>query len=168
MTKALRAAISVKSVPKKPQLKLEEYLPYRLSVATNTVSKLIARAYEDKFGITIPQWRLIAVLGELGTATQQCIVNRTVTDKVTVGRAAQGLLVRRLIRRTPHEVDGRSHHLMLTETGARLYKEIAPLALRYERELLAELDLGEIEGLKAALRHLEIAARKLSNGEPSS
>ena len=149
------------------QLKLDEYLPYRLSVATNTVSKLIARAYEDRFGISIPQWRVIAVLGEVGTATQRGIVNRTVMDKVTVGRAAQGLLARRLIRRTPHEADGRSHHLMLTASGARLYEQIAPLALRYERELIDALDPSEVEHLKATLRQLQDTAYKLAHRERS-
>jgi DNA-binding MarR family transcriptional regulator len=166
MNKALRA-VSVKTAAKK-QLMLDDYLPYRLSVATDTVSRLIARAYEDRFGITIPQWRLIAVLGEVGTATQRTIVKRTVMDKVSVGRAAQGLLARRLIRRTPHEIDGRSHHLTLTESGARLYDEIAPLALRYERELLDSFDLDEVERLKATLRHLEKTAQRLATRERSS
>ena len=161
MNKALQA-VSVRSGAKQ-RLKLDEYLPYRLSVATNTVSKLIANAYEDRFGITIPQWRLIAILGEVGAATPRAIVDRTVMDKVTVGRAAQGLLARRLIKRMPHEADGRSHHLMLTETGARLYEEIAPLALRYERKLLEALDQHEIRQLKAALMRLENAARGLAS-----
>jgi DNA-binding MarR family transcriptional regulator len=161
----MNKALNTVSVRSKQQLRLDEYLPYRLSVATNTVSKLIASTYEDRFGITIPQWRLIAVLGELGLATQQGIVHRTVMDKVTVGRAAQGLLARRLIRRTPHEADGRSHHLMLTDSGVRLYQEIAPLALQYERKLLAALDQHEIGQLKAALKHLENAARKLATVE---
>jgi DNA-binding MarR family transcriptional regulator len=161
----MNKAFGTMSVRSKQQLKLEEYLPYRLSVATNTVSKLIASAYEDRFGITIPQWRLIAVLGELGSTTQQGIVHRTVMDKVTVGRAAQALLARRLIKRTPHEGDGRSHHLMLTQDGARLYQEIAPLALRYERKLIEALDQREVRQLKAALRHLENAARELASTE---
>ena len=68
-------------------LRLDGYLPYRLSVASNAVSRLIARAYEDRFGLTIPQWRLIAVLAEDGPLTQQAIGSRTVMDKVTVSRA---------------------------------------------------------------------------------
>ena len=55
---------------------LDEYMPYRLSIASNAVSKLIARAYEDRFGLTIPQWRLMAVLAEK-PLTQQAIVART-------------------------------------------------------------------------------------------
>ena len=65
-------------------LQLDSYLPYRLSVASNAVSGLIARAYEDRFGLSIPQWRLICVLAEDGPATQGQLVARTVMDKVTV------------------------------------------------------------------------------------
>ena len=83
---------------------LDEYLPYRLSIASNAVSKLIARAYEDRFGLTIPQWRLMAVLAEK-PLTQQAIVARTAMDKVTVSRAAQGLVNRHLVGRADAGVD---------------------------------------------------------------
>src|SRR5579862_4997825 len=110
-------------------LRLDGYLPYRLSVASNAVSRLIARAYEDRFGLTIPQWRLIAVLAEHGPLTQQDIGLRTVMDKVTVSRATQGLVKRQLLQRVPHDEDGRSHHLALSKSGERLYGEISPVAL---------------------------------------
>jgi hypothetical protein len=71
-------------------LQLDGYLPYRLSVASNAVSGLIARAYEDRFALSIPQWRLICVLAEDGGLTQVQIVARTVMDKVTVGRPGAG------------------------------------------------------------------------------
>src|SRR3984885_1000236 len=92
-------------------LRLDGYLPYRLSVASNAVSGLIARAYQDRFGLTIPQWRLICVLAEDGPSTQGQLVARTVMDKVTVSRAVQGLLKRILLARTDHQADGRSHVL---------------------------------------------------------
>jgi DNA-binding MarR family transcriptional regulator len=83
-------------------------LPYRLSVASNAVSGLIARAYEDRFGLSVPQWRLLCVLAEDGGLTQVQIVARTVMDKVTVSRAAQGLVKRRLVTRSQNTADGRS------------------------------------------------------------
>src|SRR6185312_8431235 len=115
-----------------PGLRLESYLPYRLSVASNAVSGLIARAYQDRFGLTIPQWRLICVLAEDGRMTQGQIVTRTFMDKVTVSRAAQGLAARHLVDRSENHADGRSHVLMLTPEGRRLFAEVAPLALAYE------------------------------------
>ena len=146
-------------------LRLDGYLPYRLSVASNAVSRLIARAYEDRFGLTIPQWRLIAVLGEGGALTQQEIGARTVMDKVTVSRATQGLVKRRLVQRAPHDADGRSHHLALSKAGERLYSEVAPVALEYEARLLQQFDPAAVEDLKRVLRHLERAAEVLSQDE---
>ena len=142
-------------------LQLDGYLPYRLSVASNAVSRLIARAYEDRFGLTIPQWRLMAVLGEHGPLTQQAIGARTVMDKVTVSRATQGLVKRRLVQRAPHDVDGRSHHLALSQAGERLYSEVAPVALEYEARLLEHFDPAAIDELKRVLRHLERTAELL-------
>jgi len=149
------------------ELKLDAYLPYRLSVASNAVSGLIARAYQDRFGLTIPQWRLVTVLAEDGALTQGQIVARTVMDKVTVSRAAQGLVKRRLVSRADHHADGRSHVLELTAEGRRLYAEIAPLALAYEAALIAGLSPDEVGLLKRLLTRLQTAAGQLA-GDISS
>ena len=132
-------------------LRLHEYLPYRLSVAANAVSRLIARAYEDKFGLTIPQWRLIAVLADEGPLTPQALCTHTIMDKVTVTRAAQGLLRRRLVRRLPNEADGRSHRLVLSAAGEQLYNEVVPLALAYEQQLVEGMDAGSVVKLEEQL-----------------
>lgn len=143
-------------------LKLDSYLPYRLSVASNAVSGLIARAYEDRFGLTVPQWRVICVLAEDGGMTQVQIVARTVMDKVTVSRAAQGLVKRRLITRAENKSDGRSHVLTLTREGRGLHGEIAPLALAYEAALIAGLAPEDVTLLKRLLARLQTAAGQLS------
>jgi len=83
-------------------------------------------------------------------------------DKVTVSRAAQGMLTRHLVARTASQSDGRSHTLALTETGRRLHAEIAPLALAYEAALLAGLAPAEVAQLKRLLQRLEGAAARLS------
>ena len=145
-----------------PGLKLDAYLPYRLSVASNAVSTLIARAYQDRFALTIPQWRLICVLKEDGGLTQGQIVSRTVMDKVTVSRAAQGLLRRHLISRSDHHADGRSHVLALTPEGWRLHSEIAPLALAYEAALITGLAPEEVVLLRRLLARLQTAATALA------
>jgi len=144
------------------ELKLDAYLPYRLSVASNAVSGLIARAYQDRFGLTIPQWRLVTVLAEDGGLTQGQIVARTVMDKVTVSRAAQGLVKRRLVSRADHHADGRSHVLELTAEGRRLYAEIAPLALAYDAALIAGLSPDEVALVKRLLVRLQTAAGQLA------
>jgi len=144
------------------ELKLDAYLPYRLSVASNAVSGLIARAYQDRFGLSVPQWRLICVLAEDGGLTQGQLVARTVMDKVTVSRAAQGLLTRRLVTRSDHHADGRSHVLALSPQGRSLYGEIAPLALDYEAALIAGLSPSEVELVKRLLARLQATAGQLS------
>jgi DNA-binding MarR family transcriptional regulator len=145
-----------------PGLRLDSYLPYRLSVASNAVSGLIARAYQDRFGLSIPQWRLICVLAEDGAMTQGQIVTRTFMDKVTVSRAAQGLQQRHLVGRSEHHADGRSHVLALTIEGRRLYSEIAPLALAYEAALIAGLSPDEVMLLRRLLTRLQSAATVLA------
>jgi DNA-binding MarR family transcriptional regulator len=144
------------------ELRLDAYLPYRLSVASNAVSGLIARSYQDRFGLSVPQWRVICVLAEDGGLTQGQIVARTVMDKVTVSRAAQELLKRRLVARSDHHADGRSHVLALTAEGARLHGEIAPLALAYEAALISGLAPDEVALLKRLLTRLQSAAGQLA------
>ena len=140
------------------RLRLDDYLPYRLSVTANAVSRLIAGAYEDRFGLTVPQWRLLAVLADEGPLTPQTLCVRTVMDKVTVMRAAQGLLRRRLVSRFPNPDDGRSHRLRLTSAGDQMYSEVAPLALKYEATLLHGFDPAEVRKFELWLRRLmEIA-----------
>jgi DNA-binding MarR family transcriptional regulator len=148
--------------PEDDDLRLDAYLPYRLSVASNAVSGLIARAYQDRFGLSVPQWRLICVLAEDGGLTQGQLVARTVMDKVTVSRAAQGLLKRRLVTRSDHQADGRSHVLMLTPEGSGLYAEISPLALAYEAALIAGLAPDEVALMKRLLSRLQAAAGQLA------
>jgi len=147
-------------------LQLDSYLPYRLSVASNAVSGLIARAYEDRFGLSVPQWRLLCVLAEDGGLTQVQIVTRTVMDKVTVSRAAQGLVKRHLIARFQNTADGRSHVLALTPEGRGLYGEIAPLALAYEAALIAGLAPEEVTLLRRLLGRLQAAAGQLAGDAP--
>jgi DNA-binding MarR family transcriptional regulator len=103
--------------PEMADLKLDLFLPYRLSVVSNRVSAAIATAYDRLFGLKIPEWRLIAVIAEGPGITQQALGVATRMDKVTVSRAAQALVERGLVARAPNEGDRRSHLLALTATG---------------------------------------------------
>lgn len=141
-------------------LNLTEFVPYRLSVASNTVSDLIAREYQNRFGLKIPEWRVMAVLGEGAAMTQRDLVHATRMDKVTVNRAAKALVERELLARTPSRDDGRSHHLELSKTGRALYDDISPAALAIEGKLLAVLGQGERETLLGLLDKLQHAAER--------
>lgn len=142
-------------------LRLDDYLPYRLSVTANAVSDLIAGAYQSRFGLSVPQWRLMAVLGEDGPMTPQALCARTVMDKVTVSRAAAALHERNLVEREPNTTDGRSHRVGLTKSGATLYAEIAPLALAYEARLIEGFTPFERRTVQSLLRRLQAAATAL-------
>lgn len=141
-------------------LNLTEFVPYRLSVASNIVSGLIADEYQNRFALKIPEWRVMAVLGEGAAMTQRDLVHATRMDKVTVNRAAKALVERELLARTPSRDDGRSHHLELSNTGRALYNDISPAALAMEGKLLAVLGEGERETLLRLLDKLQHAAER--------
>lgn len=139
-------------------LTLDSFLPYRLSVASNRISDVIATAYRTLFGLRIPEWRLVAVLAEGGAMSQQALCGRTRMDKVTVSRAAHALTERGLVARAPHARDQRSHLLTLSEAGWALYEQVAPKALELEKRIFAVLGDEEREQLTAMLERLETAA----------
>lgn len=143
--------------------RLADFLPYRISITSNAVSDLIAREYRSRFGLKIPEWRVMAVLGDVGEATQRELVAATRMDKVAVNRATKALGERALIQRAPNMRDGRSHHLALTPAGQALYGEIMPLALQMESQVLAVLDDAERSVLAALLGKVLRRADELSD-----
>ena len=144
-----------------PSLKLDQFLPYRLSIASNRVSSAIATAYQALFGLRIPEWRLIAVIAESDGLTQQALGAATRMDKVTVSRAAIALVDRGLVERRPNPDDQRSHLLSLTAAGQTLYESVAPKALELEAKVFAGFSATEIATFKAMLERLEASAASL-------
>lgn len=139
------------------ELKLETFVPYQLSITSNAISALIESQYNSEFGLKIPEWRLMAILGEVDHATQSILVELTQMDKVTINRATKALSDRGLIVRSPNYSDGRSHLLALSETGKSLYLKIVPMALRIEKKIIDHLDEGEQAILMAILAKLKKA-----------
>lgn len=135
-------------------LELERFLPYRLSVLSNRISEVIARLYRQRFGLAVTEWRIMAVLGRYPGLSAGAVAERTAMDKVAVSRAVAALLGRGLLVRDTHGDDRRRSVLALSEAGYRVYDEVAPLALDYERRLLAGLDAGERKALDALLARL--------------
>ena len=145
------------------KLTLAEFLPYQLSITSNAVSDLIARAYRGRFALKVPEWRLMAVLGERASATQRQLCEATAMDKVTVNRASKALDERGLIGRAPNAADGRSHHLALTATGRELYDQIVPMALSVEAELEKILGVDEAKNLEVMLTKLRLHTAALES-----
>lgn len=126
-----------------PSQRLADFLPYQLSVTSNAVSSLIAERYRARFGLKINEWRVMAVLGDAGSATQRELTLATLMDKVAVNRACKVMAERGLIARIPHARDGRSHLLELTGEGRAIYAEVMPLARTIEREIFSALEPEE-------------------------
>lgn len=132
---------------------LAAFLPYRLAVAAARVSARFSARYEE-FGITIPQWRVLAALGSFGETHAQRLTMLTTMDKVKVSRAVAALEAAGLLRRRADALDARRDLLRLTAKGGLLYRELVPLALAMQAELLAELPPGAAAALEAALDRL--------------
>jgi DNA-binding MarR family transcriptional regulator len=139
-------------------LKLDEFLPYRLSITSNRVSGAIATTYQALFGLRIPEWRLVTVIAEGAGVTQQALGVATRMDKVTVSRAAAALVDRGLVERQPNPGDQRSHLLALTATGRALYDDVAPKALELEAQVFAGFSPQEIAVFRAMLDRIEASA----------
>jgi DNA-binding MarR family transcriptional regulator len=150
-----------------PALSLDRFLPYRLSVLANTVSAALAGAYASRFGLSIPQWRVIAVLARSPGLSAADVVERTAMDKVAVSRAVAGLARSGRVRRSVEVRDRRRSVLSLTARGLSVYRRIVPLALAYERRLLAELSPDEQAQFEALLLRLQKRSRHLGPaGDP--
>lgn len=144
-----------------PALDLEHFLPYRLSVLSNTVSTALAGAYARRFGLSIPQWRVIAVLARNPGLSAAAVAERTAMDKVAVSRAVAGLVGSGRVRRALAQSDRRRSVLTLTARGREVYTRIVPYALEYERRLLAELMPSEQLVLNGLLTRLQKRAALL-------
>ena len=142
-------------------LHLEDFLPYRLAVLANAVSRAIARRYEDEFGLSIPEWRVMALLGVSPGLTATEVAEATPMDKVAISRAVRGLMDAGRLKSSADAEDGRRQRLSLTPAGAAIYRRIVPLARTLEAQLLADLDARDKAALDDLIDRLEAAAATL-------
>jgi len=145
----------------KSELILEDFLPYRLSILSNTVSSTIAGAYNKRFGLSIPEWHVIAVLGRFPGLSAVDVAERTQMDKVAVSRAVSKLIKTGRVDRQFADADRRRSILHLSDKGRKVHDEIAPLALKFEEDLLLGLSNKEIQTLNVLMERLLAKARLL-------
>ena len=143
------------------ELILEDFLPYRLAVLSHTVSTNIARVYDKRFGLSIPEWRVIAILGRFPGLSAVEVAERTMMDKVAVSRAVTKLMKNGRLERQFADADRRRSILHLSEEGRRVHDEIAPLALEFERDLLHGIGDNDIEKFNVVMERLLAKARLL-------
>ena len=144
------------------RLSLSTFLPYRLNVVAAVVSEGLARRYGHRFGITIPEWRILATLGEAGSVTATAIALQTHMGKVKVSRAAASLEARGLIRRNSNPQDMREAFLLFTPAGEAVYNDIVPLALDYVGQLTGRLSEAEKTALDETMDALLRSARDMA------
>ena len=144
------------------ELILEDFLPYRLAILSHTVSTSIAKAYDRNFGLTIPEWRVIAIIGRFPGLSAVEVADRTMMDKVAVSRAVTKLIKSGRIDREFADADRRRSILTLSEEGRKVHDEIAPLALGIEADLLHGISEDEITTLNTVIERLLARARFIS------
>ncbi len=124
-------------------LQLEHFLPYRLSILSNTISQAIADDYQSRYDISVTEWRVMAVLARFEGLSAREVAERTAMDKVAVSRALARLVEAGRVDRAIHDNDKRRSVLSLSEKGWAMHDEVAPMARVREREVLAKLDVEE-------------------------
>ncbi len=140
---------------------LENFLPYRLSVASETVSRLIARQYLVKSGLGMSEWRLLAVIGRFGVLSPTAAGERTAMDKVKVSRATASLVARGLVRQAQDPNDGRGRLLRLTRKGTAISSDMVPTANAIDSALEKGLTKAEWTTLHKTLGKLSVHAQSL-------
>jgi DNA-binding MarR family transcriptional regulator len=149
-------------------LDLEGFLPYQVAVVSRRMSRGLAQRYEQRFGISIPEWRCLAVLARRGRLTAGELADRTSLDKVQVSRAIARLKDRALVEREVDARDRRVVRLSITPSGDVLFREIAEVARAWEQELTRALGLSERRTLDRVLQKLEAALGRVEAAGPVS
>ena len=139
------------------KLRLERFLPYRLSVLSNRISQDISALYSARFGLSVTEWRLMAVLGHEPGVSANRLAERTAMDKVAVSRAVSALLDKKFLLRRVDAGDRRRSSLKLSAKGYAVFDQVVPLALALERRILSALEPAEQSQLLAILDKLEAA-----------
>jgi DNA-binding MarR family transcriptional regulator len=136
-------------------LLLDDFVPFRLNRLADAVSLNLSEIYRDRFGLEIPEWRVLVTVGQCRECTAQQVAFSTRMHKTRVSRAVASLEERKLLARAANAEDARERWLCLSPAGRRMYSSLVPLALERERQLLACLSDSQRTALLAALRLLE-------------
>lgn len=138
------------------RLDLFRFVPFRLNRLAAEVSGALSAEYQERYGLDIPEWRVLATLGfRHDPCSAQYISHCTRTHKSTISRAVTALLKRRLVERVENEDDRREFRLRLTRKGRALYEELIPRLLHREQEILSCLSAKERKAFAGLLGKIE-------------
>lgn|SRR6185437_2793360 len=138
-----------------PELQLARFVPFRLNRLAAEVSEHLASIYRERFGLDVPEWRVMATVGPERGCTAQYIAGSTRMHKTRVSRAIAHLEERGLMTRVTSPADRREMELRLTQAGRRLYEELVPLALEREQTLLSCMSKEQLRAFTTGLDRLE-------------
>jgi DNA-binding MarR family transcriptional regulator len=142
--------------PQSTQLDLFRFVPFRLNRLAAEVSSALSSEYQERYGLDIPEWRVLATLGFRNDAcSAQSIAHCTRTHKSTISRAVTALMNRQLVERVENEDDRREFRLRLTRKGKTLYEQLIPRLLRKEQEILSCLSAQERRDFASMLGKIE-------------
>lgn len=136
-------------------LALENFLPYRLNQASEKVSQKFAREYKKRYGLTRPEWRTFATIGQFEVITAREICNHSPMHKTKVSRAVFSLEKRRWVKRTQDPEDRRLEHLELTSLGQTAYKDLVSVARSFEENFIHSIGSEDAKLLLKALDAIE-------------
>lgn len=131
--------------------RLEDWIPFQCSVITNRVSATLARMYMEEFGLTVVEWRIVAVLGSHPPMSAKVLAESTAMDQVSITRAVASLVKKRLVSRRTDSEDRRRVVLRLSKSGLEAYGRVVPLARAIEVALVSSLSRSTLAELRAAL-----------------
>ena len=146
------------------KLSLQKFLPYRLSALSNRLSQSLASKYGALFELSIPEWRIIAVLGEETKLSAVQIGIHVAMDKVAISRAVKKLLSKDYVVRYLDENDNRRFELSLSTLGKQVYQQLVPIALASEQQIISQLSEDEIRSLHLLIDKLDLAHTHSSKG----
>ena len=151
-----------KSGRKAAPLELEKFLPHRLDIVASLSSHALSRIYATRYGIGVPEWRVLVTLGQYGAMTAKAVGDRSRMHKTKVSRAVAQLEKRRLVARRVNDADLRESILSLTPAGAAVYDELKPAALEFARRLTEVIDPADRAAFERALDALTARSAELS------
>jgi len=138
------------------RLDLFKFVPFQLNRLAAEVSSELSVEYAARYGLDIPEWRVLATLGfRHDPCSAQYIAHCTRTHKSTISRAVTSLMKRQIVERVENEDDRREFRLRLTRKGVTLYEELIPRLLRKEQEILSGLSAQERRDFARLLGKIE-------------
>jgi len=157
---------AAKEADQEPLLELQDFLPHKLNVLSSLVSQALTRVY-GRYGIGIPEWRVLVSLGQFGVMTGKAIGARTHMHKTKVSRAVAQLEQRKFLSRRTNRDDLREAFLSLTPAGRAVYEELAPRALEFTERLSEVVSPGDRAAFDRAVQQLTERSAKLV-GDPEN